>query len=261
MGRRGLRRRRASHLWSRSLRQRRRRGNCRSNRASPWPRRILAVDWPSLSPALRRHCEDGLDDLGGTDRQALGLERGHFLVRDPTRHDVVKHGKVSADVESETVHGAPAAVTGADGANLARSWAVQAGPDAWVALEPPRVVEAEAVQCVDDELFDLVDVTRGCRVPARHGKDRVADHLAGAVVGDIAAPVDPEQLCANTGRVDQHVLGPCADTGRVHVGVLEQQEPVVSGLAGRPQSTLQDVSVAVGNPRPEPAQAQRSAGG
>ena len=73
--------------------------------------------------------------------------------------------QVGADVESETVHGAPAAVAGTDGANLARPWPVQAGPDAWVALQPPRVVEAEARQCLDDQLFDLVDVTGVAECP------------------------------------------------------------------------------------------------
>ena len=97
-------------------------------------------------------------------------------------------------------------------------------------------------------------------MPARHGQDGVADHLAGAVVGDVAAPVDPEQLRTHTGRVDQHVLGPCADARRVDVRVLEQQEPVVSRLARRPKSTLKGVSVPVGNPCAEPAQAQRAAG-
>ena len=42
--------------------------------------------------------------------------------------------------------------------------------------------------------------------------------------------------------------------------VLEQQEPVVSRLAGRPKSTLKGVGVAVGDPCAEPAQAQRAAG-
>ena len=98
-------------------------------------------------------------------------------------------------------------------------------------------------------------------MPARDGKDRVADHLARAVVCDVAAPVNPEQLGSNTGRVDQHVLGPCADTRCVDMGVLQQQEPVVSRLAGRPKSTLKDVRVPVRNPCAEPAQAQRAARG
>ena len=35
-------------------------------------------------------------------------------------------------------------------------------------------------------------------MPARNGKDGVADHLAGAVVGDVATPVNPKQLRTHT---------------------------------------------------------------
>jgi len=50
-------------------------------------------------------------------------------------------------------------------------------------------------------LFDFMDIARG---GARSRKDRqhgVAHELAGAVIGDVAAAVYPQQLGPDTGRV------------------------------------------------------------
>ena len=63
---------------------------------------------------------------------------------------------------------------------------------------------------------------------AGHGEDRVADELAGPVVGDVAAPVGAHQLGADRRRVGTSTLaevGPGAE--RVDVRVLEQQQVVV----------------------------------
>ena len=80
------------------------------------------------------------------------------------------------------------------------------------------------------------------------------------MVGDVATPVDPQQFGPDSGRVDQHVLRLGPDTGGVHVGVLEQQQPVVSRRARRPQGPLERVRVPVGDVPAQPAQAQRPAG-
>ena len=58
-------------------------------------------------------------------------------------------------------------------------------------------------------------------------EDRVADELAGAVVGDVAAAVGLHQLGADLGRRHEQVaqVGPHAE--RVDVRVLEQQQVVV----------------------------------
>jgi hypothetical protein len=87
----------------------------------------------------------------------------------------------------------------------------------------------------------------------------VADELAGAVVGDVAAPVYREQLCTYARRVHEHVLRLGPETGGVDVGVFEQQEPVVSLSAGGPQRSLEGVRVTIGNAWTEPAKPQHPA--
>ncbi len=76
------------------------------------------------------------------------------------------------------------------------------------------------------------------------------------MIGDVAAPVDGDQVGPDGGRLDQHVgrVGP--DAERVDVRVLEQEQPVVGpngrpGLGGVEERVLQGVRVVVGN-RTEP---------
>ncbi len=66
--------------------------------------------------------------------------------------------------------------------------------------------QAEVGQRVDDQLLEAVARAPG-PTPAcvGHREDRVADELARAVVGDVAAAVGPHQLGADRRRVDQHV--------------------------------------------------------
>lgn len=83
--------------------------------------------------------------------------------------------------------------------------------------------------------------------------DRISDHLPGAMVGDVAAPADFEQVhtaCAQKVFGDQKVLGPrVAAQGEYRV-VLQKQQGV-AGCAALPlldQLLLQGQATGVGNP-------------
>jgi hypothetical protein len=129
------------------------------------------------------------------------------------------------------------------------------GPHPGVAVEATGVAHSHPGQHVDYELLQLVDVSGRGRGPARDGKHGVADELAGAVVSDVAAAVDREQLRSDAGRVHQHVLRLGPDPGCVDRGVFEQQQPVVSRGPRRPQRSLQRMGVAVSDVGAEPTQA------
>jgi len=90
--------------------------------------------------------------------------------------------EVGVHVERETVIGHPAFHGDADGGDFAR-----ADPDAGLALAA-RAFESEDGDALDEHLFEEaqvgVQVLSWCQVD-----DRIADDLAGAVVGDVAATV------------------------------------------------------------------------
>ena len=71
----------------------------------------------------------------------------------------------------------------------------------------------------------------------RHVDDRVADELAGPVVRDVAAAIRAHERRAHALGIDEHVLGPRAHAERVHVRVLEQEQPRLP--ASRVQLVLQ----------------------
>jgi hypothetical protein len=107
-------------------------------------------------------------------------------------------------------------------------------PDTRETFQPAGIGEAEAGQGVDDQLFDLVDIGRSRARPRLDRQDRVPDELARPVVSDVAATVHPEQFGPDACRVDQHVLGVGPDPRRVDMGVLQEQQPVVSAGTGGP---------------------------
>ena len=91
-------------------------------------------------------------------------------------------------VEGEAVHRPPPLEPHADGADLARVRPVGVDPHAGVLGEPARR-HAERRQRVDDQLLDVAHVL-GRAEPVAELHDRVADELARAVVGDVAAAAD-----------------------------------------------------------------------
>ena len=90
--------------------------------------------------------------------------------------------------------------------------------------------------------------------PSADVEDRVADQLAGAVVGDVAAPVGVHELGADGLGVDEDVLGLGPHAERVHVRVLEQEQ-VLARVRALDKRLLQHVRVPVAD-APEPADAQ-----
>ena len=74
------------------------------------------------------------------------------------------------------------------------------------------------------------------------------------MIGDVTAAIGAEAIGAHRRRVDKDVRGIGIRTKRVHVGMFEQQQPVVGAVFE--QRVLQIRGFAVGN-GPEPADAQR----
>ena len=91
--------------------------------------------------------------------------------------------------------------------------------------------------------------------PSGDVEDRIADELAGPVVGDVAAAVGLHELGADRLGVDQHVLGLGPHAERVDVRVLEQQQVVAR--SARAEGALQSVGVPVAD-APEPADVELS---
>ncbi len=126
----------------------------------------------------------------------------------------------------------------------------------------PTSVSPRSVSDVDHELFDRRDVGDSVGHPsaalAGDGQNRIADQLTWAVVGDVAPTVRPYELRTHGGRVDEDVVELPVHAERVHVRMLEQQQPVLPTVLE--QAVLQRERVVVGDP-PEPTyvQAQSSA--
>ncbi len=192
------------------------------------PRDVLAFD-RTVGPTFGGEAGDHVDDLAHRHVDALLGERGDRLVADAARHDVLAQvGHVGGDVEREAVHRAPVCEPHADRADLARLHRrigmVDVEPDPGEPLEPTGVRQPEFGQRVDDQTFDVAHVRR-CAEPVVDVDDRVADQLAGAVIGDVATALDRDQFGADRCRLAAQVggqVGPLA-VGE-HVRVLEQQQ-------------------------------------
>ena len=91
----------------------------------------------------------------------------------------------------------------------------------------------------------------------RDVEDRIADELAGPVVGDVAAAVGLHELRADRLGVRQHVLGLGSHAERVDVRVLQEEQ--VFAPTAFAEGALQNVGVPVPDP-PEPADVELSAG-
>ena len=105
-------------------------------------------------------------------------------------------------------------------------------------------------QGIDDHLLDPAR-----RAPVRdatgpHGHQGIADELAGAVVGDVAAPVHPDELGPDRSGVAQHMARVGVGPEREHGRMLEQQEVVGRGAAA--ERPLEGPCLVVGHPAEPP---------
>jgi hypothetical protein len=139
------------------------------------------------------------DLLKGGWRIARGfeLERGDGLVGDAAGDDEGEVAEVGGDVESEAVRGDGLGDVDADGGDLfLGDGAASIGPDAGELADAlggdPEVFAGE-----DEGFFHEADEVDGAEVGALFAgevaaevEDGIADELAGAVVGDVAAAVD-----------------------------------------------------------------------
>ena len=86
-------------------------------------------------------------------------------------------------------------------------------------------VHAEIGDRVDHALFERVHILFQPQIQPLQVQNRVTDQLAGTVIGDVAAPVDPEQFGPYAGEeclVHEQVLRVPAFTQRIDVGMFAQ---------------------------------------
>ena len=153
----------------------------------------------------------------------LAGQRGDGLVADPTGDDHVEVREVGVHVEREAVHGDPAADSNADRADLA-----VADPGA-VQARDPRRGDAQVGARANHRLFEQLHVAADVTAVGVEVDDRVADELAGAVVGDVAAAaglVDFEAARAEELGRHEHVIDLGGATQREDRLVLEQEQRV-----------------------------------
>ena len=182
-----------------------------------------ATSWRSTGRAQRpsaprRPAHDGVDDLGHGRLEPSAAS-------DVTGLSAMPHGTMWSNMarSGSTLRAKPCIERPrvdphADGADLPRPAGARPGvdPDARVAASRPTPPgQAEVARA------SMTSCSTACTWPGRRSgpigtvEDRVADELARAVVGDVAAPVGPDELGADRRRVDQHVARVGARTPRV----------------------------------------------
>ncbi len=113
-------------------------------------------------------------------------------------------------------------------------------PDARESGDAPRL-DVERAERADDGLLDVADVAVQVAAIGLQVEDGVADELAGAVVGDVAAATGLEQLDRIRGAlsfVEQHVRRVTRRAERDDVRVLKQQERVIDVAGTTPADEL-----------------------
>ena len=180
----------------------------------------------------------------------LALQARDAAAADAAGHDQVEGGEVGRDVEGEAVRGDPARDAHADGADLLvpEPGAGEAGH----AARREAVVRAGA----DHHFLEVAHVAVHVAPVGGEIEDRVADHLAGAVVGDVAAAAGLEHLEAALAQRlggEEHVLRARVAPEREDRVVLEQQQLVrdAPGLPFGDQALLDLQPASVGD-SPEP---------
>ena len=124
------------------------------------------------------------------------------LSRDPAGDDPLEHRQVRIDVQREPVAGPVPGDPDANGGDL-----LVADPDAGPPVDAPGrdARSASAPMRTSSRLAHVSDDVADPGAGSGDGDDRVADELAGPVVGDVAAPVGLHQPRADRGRGDEHV--------------------------------------------------------
>jgi hypothetical protein len=208
------------------------------------PGYVLAIG-DSVAPAFGGQPGDGVDDVAHRRPHALLGERRHRPVGDAAGDDVlaqVRH--VGGDVEGEAVHRAAVLQPYADRGDLSWLPRVRIDPHARILRQSPGG-DPERGEGVDQELFDVADVL-GRTETVAHVDDRIADELAGAVVRDVAAPPDPDEVGTDGCRVAVQVVGEVRPRSvGEHVRVLEQEEVLLTaaveeGLLHRQRLPVRD---------------------
>ena len=158
--------------------------------------------------------DDGRDHLlDGDPAPRHAAHRGHRAAGEAAGHDVAEPIEVARHVEREAVHGDGAGGLHPDGGHLALR-----GPDTGVTRLRPGF-DAEVGQGADEHLLQAAHV--GHHVGALpQVDDGVAHQLAGAVEGDVAPPVDPQDLGPQAGQVlrGSQDVGGVSPVPRVKVG-------------------------------------------
>jgi hypothetical protein len=140
---------------------------------------------------------------------------------------------VGGHVEREAVHRAPVPEPHTDRADLARHDIGVVGvvePHACEAGQPSGVRQPEFGECVDDQPLDAAHMG-GCTEAVVDVENRVADQLAGSVIGDVAAPLDRYEFGVDGEGIAPQVgveVGPRAVSE--DVWVLEQQEVLAAAV-------------------------------
>src|SRR5882724_9899964 len=126
-------------------------------------------------------------------------QRGHWLVRDAAGDNQLEIIEVGAHVESKTVGGDCARNVNSDGCDLSRDFILR--PDAGQAGNAFGD-HAEIAAGADERFFQLADKINGAnaRLKSTQIKDGIADELAGAVEGDVAAAIGFMQFNAIGGK-------------------------------------------------------------
>jgi hypothetical protein len=113
----------------------------------------------------------------------------------------------------------------------------------------------------DHRRFERPDEWPDEEAPSRQAEDRIGDELAGAVIRDLTATLDPQDLNAASRqfigrRQNVALIGLAAQ--RQDGGMLEEEQAVASGLVGSGggQLLLERPRLAVRN-APEPGRANR----
>src|SRR5262249_33607040 len=110
------------------------------------------------------------------------FEGGDASVADAARNDEVEIAEVGRHVESKAVARDPPRYPDADGRQLLAS-----DPDAGQPPDPAGP-DAKIRGRADEHLLEIANVTVDVAAVGLQIDDRIADDLAGTVVGDIAAP-------------------------------------------------------------------------
>ncbi len=123
-------------------------------------------------------------------------------------------------------------------------------------VEAAGVRQAEFAEGVDEQALDAADVV-GRAEPIVDVQDRIADELAGAVIGDVAAALDGDEFRSDRGRFAAQVvveIGP-RPVGE-HVRMFEQQQVLLATVLE--QRRLDRQRLAVRDPA-EPTDPERRA--